>query len=399
MSEASTSFSWAAVDAALTRGDASCVAATALEGLRAATFNGREQFFSQLSSALLSRARAPETASCVAEACEELWGMPEFRSNSSSGSSLTGEALLLAVTLATAYTTVDKLERAIAFDAEVLQSSAFFTYDGLTPWDRLACVARVLRASRVTANPRHADSAVQKGMSLYHGIAARGRLESGDKETQRHRHAVVCAYLLELGLYRQERHDYLRAFQSFFALHENSDDAAALQRAALCALCVRTGEADRQAALYGVTQRGSAALLALPPYNYVQFAYNGQLFSAADVEGVLAAAGPYVPQPILRDALREHNIIILAKTFECVHWRSLCLHMDDKHITEGELYDLLVSMVRSQRVCAAIHHDTGFIEFTSDAGAHAQITDIDAFKRIAAAAAAIGKARPELLLV
>ncbi|CAG9584213.1 conserved hypothetical protein [Leishmania major strain Friedlin] len=399
MSEASTPFAWATVDAALTRGNASGAAVTALEGLRAATFSGREQFFSQLSSVLLSRARAPETASCVAEACEALWRMPEFRSNSSSGSSLTGEALLLAVALATAYTTVDKLERAISFDAEVLQSSAFFTYNGLTPWDRLACVARVLRASRVTANPRHADSAVQKGMSLYHGIAVRERLESGDEETQRHIHAVVCAYLLELGLYRQERRDYLRAFQSFFVLHESSDDAAALQRAALCALCVREGEADRQAALYGVMQRGSAALLTLPLYNYVQIAYNGQLFSAADVEGVLAAAGSYAPQPILRDALREHNIIVLAKTFECVHWRSLCLHMDDKNITEGELYDLLVSMVRSHRVCAAIHHDTGFIEFTSAAGAHAQITDTDAFKRIAAAAAAIAKARPELLLV
>lgn len=398
MSEASSSFAWATLDAALTRGDASGAAATALDGLRATTFNGRGQFFSQLYSALLTRARALETASCVAEACEALWGMPEFRSSLSSGSSLTGEALLLAVALATAYTTVDKLERAITFDAEVLHSSVFFTYDGLTPWDRLSCVARVLKASRVTANPRHADSAVQKGMSLYHSVAGRARRESGDGETQRHHHAVVCAYLLELGLYRQERRDYLRALQSFLVLYENSGDAAAIQRAALCALCVRAGEADRQAALCSVTQRGGAALLALPLYNYLQIAYNGQLFRAADVEGVLAAAGSYVPHSILRDALREHNITILAKTFECVHWRSLCLHMDDKHITESELHDLLVSMVRSQRVCAAIHQDTGFIEFTSAADAHTQITDTDAFKRIATAAAAIGKARPELLL-
>ncbi|CAM44438.1 conserved hypothetical protein [Leishmania braziliensis MHOM/BR/75/M2904] len=399
MSDVSSTFPWATVDAALAHGDASGAAATALEGLRASPFDRREQFFSQLSLALLPRARAPETASCVAEACEALWGMPEFRSNRTSASSVTGEALLLAVVLATAYTTVDKLEKAIAFDAAVLQSSAFFTYEGLTPLERLACVARVLKASRITADPRHTDSAVQKGMSLYHGIADRARYESGDDEVQRHRHAVVCTYLLELGLYRQERHDYLRAFQSFFALHENREDAVVLQRSALCALCVRASEAERQAALYSVTLRGKDAFLTPSLYHYVQVAYNGQLFSAADVEGVLATAGPYLPQSILRSALREHNIIILAKTFECVHWRSLCVHMDDEGITEGELYDLLVSMVQAQRVSAAIYQDTGFIEFTNTAKAHAQITDTDAFNRISAAATAIGKARPELLLV
>ncbi|GET93757.1 hypothetical protein, conserved [Leishmania tarentolae] len=400
MSKASTSFSWSTVDAALRRGDVSGAAAITLEGLRATTFDGRGQFFSELSSAMLTLARAPETASCVAEACEALWEMPEFRSNSSYTSSLTGEALLLAVILATAYTTVDKFERAIAFDAEVLQSSAFFTYSGLTLYDRLACVARVLMASRMTASPHHADSAVQKGMSLYHAITSRAVCQSSEEETQQHRHTAVCAYLLELGLYRQERRDYLRAFHSFFALHENSDDMVALQRAALCALCIRTSEVDRQAALCSVTQRRSAALLPLQLCNGMHIVHNGGLFSAADVEGVLAAARSYMPPSTLRAALREHNIVILAKTLECVHWRSLCLHMDDEHITEGELYDLLVSMVRLQRVRATIHQDTGFIEFTSSpAGAHAEITDIDAFKRVAEAAAAIGKEHPELLLV
>ncbi|KAG5489822.1 hypothetical protein GH5_00705 [Leishmania sp. Ghana 2012 LV757] len=399
MSEASSAFAWATVDAALARGDASGAAATALEGLHAARFEGRQQFFSQLFSVLLPRARAAETADCVAEACEALWRMPEFRSNQSSASSLTGEALLLAVSLATAYATVDKLEKGIAFDTEVMQSSAFFTYDGLTPLDRLACVTRVLRASRVLANPHHTDSAVQKGMSLYHSIAGRPRSPIGDGEAQRHHLAVVCGYLLELGLYRQARHDFLRAFQSFLTLHENSKEPAALERAALCALCIRACEAERQAALCSVTQRHNPALLLPSLYKYVQVAYTGQLFSASDMERVLAAAGSYLSPSVLQDALRAHNIIVLAKTFECVHWRSLRVHMDDERITEGELYELIVSLVRSQRVSAAIHQDTGFIEFIHSAQEHAQITDADAFNLIAAAAAAIGKTRPELLLV
>ncbi|KAG5464503.1 hypothetical protein LSCM1_00693 [Leishmania martiniquensis] len=398
MSEASNALSWATVDVALVRGDANGAVAATLEGVRAALFEERKQFFSQLYSVLLPHAQAAETAGCVVETCEALWGMSEFRSNQSSATSLTGEALLLAVVLATAYATVDKLEKAIVFDAEVMQSSAFFTYDGLTPLDRLACVTRVLRASRVLANPRHTDSAVQKGMSLYHSIAGRAQSQIGGDEAQRHRLAVVCAYLLELGLYRQARHDYLRAFQSFLILHEKSKDATALQRAALCALCIRACEEEQQAALCSIAQCSSAALFLPSLYKYVQLAYAGQLFSASDVECVLEAAGSYLPPSLLRDALREHNIIVLAKTFECVYWRSLCVHMGDERITESELYDLIVSMVQSQRISAAIHQDSGFIEFTHSVTEHAKITDADAFNLIAAAAAAIGKRRPELLL-
>ncbi|KAG5490820.1 hypothetical protein JKF63_00942 [Porcisia hertigi] len=399
MTERPSAFSWTKLNAALKCGDAPGAASAALEGLHGASLDGRKAFFSQLSLALLAHARASETAGCVAEACEALWRMPEFRTNHSSTSSMTGEALLLATVLATAYATVDKLDKSMALDVEVLQSPAFFVHDGLTPLDRLACTARVLKASRVTASPRHADSAVQKGMSVYHSIASQVDPQGGDNETQSHRRAVVCAYLLELGLYRQQHHDYLRAFQSFLALHENSEDPVALHRAALCALCARTCEKERQAILYSVTQRSNVTPLVPPLYDCVQSAYNGQLLSASDVQGALAAAGDYLPQSALRDALREHNIIILAKTFECVHWHSLCVHMDDQDITEVELYDLLVSMVMSHRICAVIHQDTGFVEFTDDASAHARITDTDAFNRIAVAVTEIGKTHPELLFV
>ncbi|KAK7202284.1 cop9 signalosome complex subunit [Novymonas esmeraldas] len=403
MSAGSSSFSWVAVDAAVVRGDANGAAAAVLDGLRAVDFDQRKAFFSQLSSVLLRQSRATETANCAAEAGKILWGMPEVRHTQSFASDVTGEALLLAAAVGAAYAAAGNLDQAVTYDAEVLRSSVFFTYDGFSPLDRLACVARVLEASRVSGNARLADVAMQRGMSDYHSLAHLSRHNnSGDEEAQRHRDAVVHSYLLERGLYRQDRQDYLLAVQSFLALYDSSGDVAALHRAALCALCTRAGEAERLALLRAVLQRyaTATAALPLPLHHHILRVCDGHLLTPADMEDLLTAAGAYLPTHVLHNALREHNILLLAHTLECVHWQSLLAHMGEQDMTESELHDLLVSMVQGQRLGVAIHHDTGFIEFACDnsgAAAHAPITDADALNRIAAAAAAISKAHPELL--
>ncbi|KPA81843.1 putative cop9 signalosome complex subunit [Leptomonas pyrrhocoris] len=391
-----SSFCWDGVDRALERGDAKGAASVAQEGLRAVAYDERRRFFTQLCTVLLRHTRTSDGAVCVAEAGELLWMMPEVRSSSSATTTVSGETLLLAAALATANVTLQNYEKVLVFDRELLQSPAFFTYDGFTAIERLACVARILVASRMTDGTRYVDSAVHKGMSLYHGLV-KSCVRLGDA-AQRQRDAVVCAYLFELACYRQKQNDYVRAFQSFLALHDKNKQTEVLCRAALAALCIRAGEGVRQGALHDVLLRCSPA--ALPSlYPYVQQAYSQQLFRAADTAAVLAAAGEYVPTNVLRDALREHNILLLAKAFDCVYWRSLCVHMDDDAITEGELYDLLVSMVHAQRLPVAIHQDTGFIEFgEGQAGARQRVmTDADVFNRIAKATAVIAAARPDLL--
>jgi hypothetical protein len=400
----SSSACWDSVDQALERGDASGAAATAQNGLRAVAYDERKSFFTQLCAVLLRRARTVSGAKCVAEVGELLWSMPEFRSATSATASLSGETLLLAAVVATAYTTMQNYAKALVFDRELLQSPALFTYDGFTVVDRLACVARTLTASRLTDDTRYVDSAVHKGMSLYHSLAKlpssfslSSRTRFDDAAAQQ-RNAVVCAYLLELGCYRQKQNDYLRAFQAFFELHENIRQAEALCRAACSALCIRASEEVRQTALHDVLHCND--VITLPSlYLAVQRAYKRELFCAVDVAAALEAAGDYVPKTVLRDALREHNIVLLAKTFDNVHWRSLCLHMDDADLTETQLYDLLVEMGRGQRLEVAIHQDTGFIEFGSGGkelrSRQDVVSDVEVFKRIARAASIAAAACPD----
>ncbi|KPI83056.1 putative cop9 signalosome complex subunit [Leptomonas seymouri] len=395
MAETSSSCG-ASVEMALGRGDFKGAATIVQEALRAVSYDGRKSFFTQLCTALLRRARTDNGAPGVAKAGELLWTMPEFRTSSSAASSMSGETLLLASVLATAYMTMHNYEKVLVFDCELLQSPAFFTYDGLTATERLACVARILAASRMTSGTRYVDSAVHKGTPLYYGLAK--SCERLDVAAQRQRDAVMCTYLFELACYRQQQKDYLRAFQSLLALYERNKQPEALCRAALTALCIRASEGVRQAALQDVLHRSSS--LVLPSlYAYLQQAYNQQLFRAADTAALLTAAEAYVAEDALRNALREHNILLLAKTFDCVYWRSLCVHMDDASITEEELYDLLVEMVLGQRLSVAIHQDTGFIEFGEDeAGVGQRVAaDADVFNRIAKTTAVIAAARPDLL--
>lgn len=389
-----TSSCWESVDRALECNDAKAAATAAQEGLRAIAYDERKAFFTQLCATLRRHGSTSDGASCVAEVGEQLWMMPEFRVNTSAAATVSGETLLLAAAIAIAYMALENYTKALAFDRELLQSPTFFTYDGFTVVERLACVARFMTASRLTSSTRSVDSAVQKGVSLYHGLA-KARVPA-DAAAQQQRDAVVQAYLDELGRYRQERCDYLRAFHSFSALYESSGQAEALQRAALAALCIRSSNEVRQAALHDVLSVSSPS--SLPSlYTFVHQAYHQQLFRAADTAKALSAMGGLLPQKVLRDALREHNVLLLANAFDCVHWRSLRTHMDDEEITEGELYDLLVAMVRAQRLAVTIHQDTGFIEFGGDGGGQQTITDADVFERIAHTAAAVATSHPALL--
>ncbi|KAL7707242.1 cop9 signalosome complex subunit [Lotmaria passim] len=394
-----TSSFWDAVDHALERGDAQTAVTAVQEGLRTTAYDERRRFFTQLCALLLRHARSADGAACVAEAGALLWMMPEFHCGTSATASLSVESLLLAAALSTVYMTLQAYDKALTFDRELLQSPTFFTNDGITALERLACVARTLTASRKTGSTRYVDTAVQKGMSLYHGLV-KFHARPDDAEQQRQRDAVVRAYLFELGCHRQIQRDYLRAFQSFFALYEDNKETEALCRAALMALCVRAGEGERQAALHDVLHcSGPTTMPSL--YAYVQLAYKQQLFRAVDVAAVVAAARDYAPASVVRDALREHNIVLLAKTFDCVYWRSLCVHMDDADITEDQLYDLLGEMVRAQGLAVSIHQDTGYIEFgrKDEVGPRQQpvITDADVFNRVAKATAIIVAAHPDLL--